>query len=450
MSPIIQTPLIGVGTWGTTPQYKIEGQGVQLLGGDSTPPSTVSAKPTSSDSKLMCSGPTHTSMWIKNATSQVTTEVNYRISCPLSPLSLSPLPPPLQPSAALKRLLDTINQPGQPTIISPSTLVSNAKDLAERGLPDESRSSLTFPTNEKESSTISLKSQREEAVKLYLISLDAILEEAVKLYLISLDAILEGERPTASDSNDLIQVLLSSTPFHKSLMACALEICIASHDLLAFSEHHNFPVVMERLDLQPFDLSKVISHFVRHQPSLPRELQRHLFSIEERIVESLAWLPGSPLYPLVFRSSEQDPERPASKKMKLEGTSTTMPLSVGRPNAGPFSPSSQLSVTINRAIVQDFMRKALKLMSFRLALLVEALDFSSLFDQWTAYRHLVEILEHAAYDESHLFYNRHIDQIVLASLYGFCKVHKLDHISFRDIVNLYKKQPQSNPTTFRR
>jgi len=342
----------------------------------------------------------------------------------------------LQPSAALQIFLGTINQPGQPAVSS-SALVSNAKDLAEKGLPDESSSSLNPNSNSNDSSTISLKTQR---------------EEAVKLYLLSLEAILDGERPTASGPNDSVQILLSSPPFHKSLMACVLEICIASHDLLAFSELHSFPIVIERLGIQPFDLSKVISHFVRHQPSLPRELQRHLFSIEERIVESLAWFPGSSLYPMIFKSLEQEPDasRPLSKKMKLEGASTAMPLSVGRPTAGPFSPSAQLSVSINKAIVQDFMRKALKLMSFRLALLVEALDFSSLFDPWTAYRYLVEILEHAAYEQSHLFYNRHIDQIVLASLYGFCRVHKLDHISFRDIVNLYKKQPQSNPTTFRR
>ncbi len=38
---------------------------------------------------------------------------------------------------------------------------------------------------------------------------------------------------------------------------------------------------------------------------LPRELKRHLFLIEERIVESLAWEPGSPLFTLIAQANEK-------------------------------------------------------------------------------------------------------------------------------------------------
>ena len=31
-------------------------------------------------------------------------------------------------------------------------------------------------------------------------------------------------------------------------------------------------------------------------------------------------------------------------------------------------------------------------------------------------------IEHAVYNQTHLFYNRHIDQIMLSALYGYCKV----------------------------
>jgi retinoblastoma-like protein 1 len=58
---------------------------------------------------------------------------------------------------------------------------------------------------------------------------------------------------------------------------------------------HTFPAVLEQLDLKPFDLCKLISTFVRHLPTLPRELKRHMFSIEEKCLESLSWERGSSL-----------------------------------------------------------------------------------------------------------------------------------------------------------
>lgn len=53
-----------------------------------------------------------------------------------------------------------------------------------------------------------------------------------------------------------------------------------------------FPAVLERLALPAFDLCKLVGPFVRHEPTLPRELKRHLFSIEERVCPSFTeWSP---------------------------------------------------------------------------------------------------------------------------------------------------------------
>lgn len=58
-----------------------------------------------------------------------------------------------------------------------------------------------------------------------------------------------------------------------------------------------FPAVLERLKLKAFDLCKLIETFVRHEPLLPRELKRHMFSIEEKMLEALAWERNSTLFP---------------------------------------------------------------------------------------------------------------------------------------------------------
>lgn len=67
---------------------------------------------------------------------------------------------------------------------------------------------------------------------------------------------------------------------------------------------HAFPAVLEKLELHAFDMCKIIDSFVRYEPSTPRDLKRHLHSIEEKIVESLAWEKGSSLYPLLVAACE--------------------------------------------------------------------------------------------------------------------------------------------------
>lgn len=66
-----------------------------------------------------------------------------------------------------------------------------------------------------------------------------------------------------------------------------------------------FPAVLERLQLKAFDLCKVIETFVRHEPMLPRELKRHLFNMEEKMLECLAWERGSSLYPRLISACNE-------------------------------------------------------------------------------------------------------------------------------------------------
>ena len=50
-------------------------------------------------------------------------------------------------------------------------------------------------------------------------------------------------------------------------------------------------------------------------------------------------------------------------------------------------------------------------------------------------------LKCALYEQTHLFYNRHLDQITLCALYGVCKVHNLG-ITFKEITHRYKQLHQ--------
>lgn len=61
----------------------------------------------------------------------------------------------------------------------------------------------------------------------------------------------------------------------------------------------SLPAMLDRLKLNAFDLGKMITLYVRNQPTLPREMKRQLFLVEEQILESAAWGPGSSLLQLM-------------------------------------------------------------------------------------------------------------------------------------------------------
>lgn len=82
---------------------------------------------------------------------------------------------------------------------------------------------------------------------------------------------------------------------------------------------HAFPTVLEKLELHAFDLCKMIDPFVRYETSIPRDLKRHLHSIEEKIIESLAWERGSSFYPLLVLAfdSKANKQAPADPEGQL-------------------------------------------------------------------------------------------------------------------------------------
>nr|XP_012310479.1 retinoblastoma-like protein 1 isoform X3 [Aotus nancymaae] len=99
-----------------------------------------------------------------------------------------------------------------------------------------------------------------------------------------------------------MSVLLEQDIFHHSLMACCLEIV-----LFAYSSPRTFPWIIEILNLQPFYFYKVIEVVIRSEEGLSRDMVKHLNSIEEQILESLAWSHNSALWEAVQVSTNKVP-----------------------------------------------------------------------------------------------------------------------------------------------
>ncbi|MCD7466146.1 Retinoblastoma- protein 1 [Datura stramonium] len=114
--------------------------------------------------------------------------------------------------------------------------------------------------------------------------------EALKLYYRVLQTMCIAESQILHATN--LTSLLTNERFHRCMLACSAELVLATHKTVTML----FPAVLERTGITSFDLSKVIESFIRHEESLPRELRRHLNSLEERLLETMVWEKGSSMY----------------------------------------------------------------------------------------------------------------------------------------------------------
>ncbi|XP_053305762.1 retinoblastoma-like protein 2 [Spea bombifrons] len=104
-----------------------------------------------------------------------------------------------------------------------------------------------------------------------------------------LETIINQEKKRLGDAD--LSVILEQDVFHRSLLACCLEIII-----FAYKPSGNFPQIIVMFDLVPYDFYKVIEIFIKAEDGLCREMVKHLKHIEEQILESMAWELDSPLW----------------------------------------------------------------------------------------------------------------------------------------------------------
>ncbi|NWU99331.1 RBL1 protein, partial [Upupa epops] len=150
------------------------------------------------------------------------------------------------------------------------SIVSRVKELGETFCR-----SYTQSTDEQPGSHIDFAVNRLKLAEIlyYKILETIVLQETRKLHGKDLTAVLEQD------------------VFHRSLMACCMEIV-----LFAYSSPRTFPWIVEVLDLRPFYFYKVIEVLIRSEDGLSRDMVKHLNSIEEQILESLAWTRDSALW----------------------------------------------------------------------------------------------------------------------------------------------------------
>ncbi|NWY01851.1 RB protein, partial [Nothoprocta ornata] len=294
----------------------------------------------------------------------------------------------------------------------------------------------------------------------------------VRLYYRVMESMLKSEEERLSVHN--FSKLLNDNTFHTSLLACAVEVVTATYDRNASQNDGtsaetdlSFPWILNVFDLKAFDFYKVIESFIKAEPSLTRDMIKHLERCEHRIMESLAWQSDSPLFDLLRQWKEREgqgdqPEAASTLNLPLQHNHTAADLylspvrspkkkaSAPAPNATPppdaqGTGTSQTQKPQKSTSLSLFYKKVYRLAYLRLhtlfhRLLSEHPDLEPLI--WTLFQHTLQ-------NEYELMRDRHLDQIMMCSMYAICKVKNVD-LRFKIIVSAYKELPNTNQETFKR
>ncbi|KAK5887947.1 hypothetical protein CesoFtcFv8_016501 [Champsocephalus esox] len=125
----------------------------------------------------------------------------------------------------------------------------------------------------------------------------------VRLYYKVMEAMLKSEEKRLSVQN--FSKLLNDSTFHTSLLACALEVVMATYGESSFKTggyNHGgsgdpvetnvcFPWILDVVNLSAFDFYKVIESFIKAEPTLSKDIVKHLETSENLIMERIAWRP---------------------------------------------------------------------------------------------------------------------------------------------------------------
>uniref|UniRef100_A0A671W0E9 Retinoblastoma-associated protein n=1 Tax=Sparus aurata TaxID=8175 RepID=A0A671W0E9_SPAAU len=266
----------------------------------------------------------------------------------------------------------------------------------------------------------------------------------VKLYYKVMEAMLKSEEKRLSVQN--FSKLLNDSTFHTSLLACALEVVMATYGGVS-ETNVCFPWILDVVNLAAFDFYKVIESFIKADPTLSKDIVKHLETCENLIMERIAWRTGSPLFELLKQEHEggaaEQVETPASFSQPLQHNHTAADLS--QVTSQPLTqPSGQTPRPPKSNSLSLFYKKLYRLAYMRLKILCSYLLSSHPELEpiiWTLFQHT---LQH----EHELMRDRHLDQLMMSAMYAICKVKSVD-LRFKTIVTAYKNMPNTNQETFK-
>uniref|UniRef100_A0A674NAD1 Retinoblastoma-associated protein n=1 Tax=Takifugu rubripes TaxID=31033 RepID=A0A674NAD1_TAKRU len=281
----------------------------------------------------------------------------------------------------------------------------------------------------------------------------------VKLYYKIMEAMLKSEEKRLSVQN--FSKLLNDSTFHTSLLACALEVVMATYGGSSFKtggynqgggdateRNMCFPWILDVVELTAFDFYKVIESFIKADPTLSKDIVKHLETCENLIMERIAWRTGSPLFDLLRQEHEGETAEQVettanfSQPLQHNHTAADLYLSPVRPGLRVLPPETALfrcNRTVARSVSAVYRLAYTRLKMLCSYLLSSHPELEPII--WTLFQHT---LQH----EHELMRDRHLDQLMMCAMYAICKVKTVD-LRFKTIVTAYKNMPNTSQDTFK-
>lgn len=277
--------------------------------------------------------------------------------------------------------------------------------------------------------------------------------QMVSLYLKVLEELLSQEEKKTRNPNYF--ELLSNEVFHKALIACSIETVFFVNN----SSNVNFNVLLELCEIQAFEFWRIIGSFAKFDPQIPFPIKKHLHTIELKIIMCLAWKKGSVVQKIVRKFIDEsqnetaaDVESPhnaiengspdsQSSPQEANGVSTPQKSTSNSGIHSQSTPEKQSKTELTHS-QELFFKRVLHHTALHIYQLAEALHVS----EKTA-EQIWNVMKYILSSETTLLIDRHIDQLVLSTIYGVCKV--LHHpLKFQEIITKYQELPSFDKADF--
>uniref|UniRef100_A0A7R9UDJ7 Retinoblastoma-associated protein A-box domain-containing protein n=2 Tax=Pinguiococcus pyrenoidosus TaxID=172671 RepID=A0A7R9UDJ7_9STRA len=257
----------------------------------------------------------------------------------------------------------------------------------------------------------------------------------VALYYAVLEDMIQSETRRLRSKDH--SAILRNDVFHRSLLACCCEVILKPACVIAFT----YPDLLGYLGLTSFDFQTTIEPFVRAAPDLPSGLKRHMNDLLDVILLQDAWKDGSPLFSALDEQRESGVwplscilEKPRRAPELLE-----------RKEESEGEPETKHEATGGRRtrILKTFFSRVLAASAARLYALTRQLALDDLLvDQiWT-------LLKHCIFEHHGLLRGRHIDTMLLSSIYAVAKITTPSsakaRLTFKKIMGAYKNSAFSS------
>nr|XP_022289126.1 retinoblastoma-associated protein-like isoform X1 [Crassostrea virginica] len=395
-----------------------------------------------------------------------------------SPRNDEPDGPPITPVSDLIEKVNTLSVNGdtvEPTLRAALNTIQNLKKILSSTKDEPSPELLVHFKN---CSQNPVKSIKERVDRLEKVFVEAFMQQtdrnqapiakqrfvlAKRLYYRVMESMLNHERERLSQTD--FSKLLNIETFHVSLLACALEIVMMTYGaswnasfgtVCAGDSKFSFPWIVQTFSLHCYDFFKVLESFIKAEPILTKEIVRHLQNLEKRILEQLAWTRESPVFEALSKSEapvvQAEPLAPSNtvssadlylSPMRVVKSKSSSSLSGGSPHKMSGSASPEKTPTKKSQSLAIFLNKVCRLGYLRLEQLFSLLVIPKDLQQriWTCFEYCIT-------KKTALLTGRHLDQIMLCSVYAICKVMERE-IKFKIIIKTYAELPFASPSVYR-